>query len=105
MSIVSTHLGQRRVQGHESRNGGEGRGRSLADLRPGDTARIVELNEGLDPATSRRLFDLGFAPGAPVELVRKAPMADPVVFRVAGYDVALRRVQARCIHVTPPSEA
>jgi Fe2+ transport system protein FeoA len=30
-------------------------------------------------------------------------MADPVVFRVAGYDVALRRAQARCIAVRPAS--
>jgi Fe2+ transport system protein FeoA len=36
-------------------------------------------------------------------MVRRAPMADPVVFRVAGYDVALRRVQARCIAVGPAS--
>ena len=73
---------------------------SLADIAPGTSARIVDVRDDLDPATARRLVDLGFAPGAPVVVVRRAPMADPVVFRVAGGEVALRRRQARCIRVT-----
>ncbi|CCQ16422.1 FeoA family protein [Rhodococcus sp. AW25M09] len=72
---------------------------TLADMRKGQTAHIVDVCDELDPASARRMFDLGFAPGAEVEMLRKAPMADPVVFRIAGYDIALRRVQARCIHV------
>ena len=52
-----------------------------------------------DPATTRRMFDLGFAPGVEVEMLRRAPLADPALFRVAGYDIALRRAQARCIRV------
>lgn len=72
---------------------------SLADLMPGGSGLIVEVSDDIDPATARRLVDLGFAPGAPVSVVRRAPMADPVIFRVAGGDVALRRGQARCIRV------
>jgi ferrous iron transport protein A len=74
---------------------------TLADLEPGATARIYHVCDDLDPATARRLVDLGFAPGARVTVVRRAPMADPVVFRVAGGELALRRRQARCISVQP----
>ena len=73
---------------------------TLADLSRGARASVTGVCDEADPATARRLFDLGFAPGAEVEMVRKAPMADPVVFRVAGYDIALRRAQARCIQVS-----
>ena len=78
-------------------------GATLADLRAGDRVQVTAVDDSSDPAVRRRLLDLGFTPGAEVRMVRRAPMADPVVFRVAGYDVALRRVQARCIAVGPAS--
>lgn len=71
---------------------------TLADLKPGQTCRIVDVRDDA-PTTTRRLVDLGFAPGAEVVVVRRAPMADPVVFRVAGCELALRRRQASSIHV------
>ncbi len=72
---------------------------TLADLAPGATAVVLHVRDELDPATARRLVDLGFAPGARVRVVRRAPMADPVIFRVAGGELALRRSQARCVSV------
>lgn len=72
---------------------------TLADLPRGARARVIDVCGDSDPAAARRLFDLGFAPDAPVEMVRRAPLADPVIFRIAGYDVALRRAQARQIRV------
>lgn len=74
---------------------------TLADLTSGQSACIVDICADSDPAIARRMFDLGFAPGVQVEMLRRAPMADPVVFRIAGYEIALRRAQARCIQVTP----
>ena len=32
-------------------------------------------------------------------MVRRAPLRDPVIFRVGDYEIALRTAQARCIHV------
>lgn len=100
MSLVSTQLRERVVQrcGHCQ----IAPRATLADLRSGQSAHIVDICGDADPDAARRLFDLGFAPGVEVEMLRRAPMADPVVFRIAGYDVALRRVQARCIRVTTP---
>lgn len=76
---------------------------TLADLVAGECARIVDVCDKAQPATARRLVDLGFAPGALVTVVRKAPLADPVIFRVAGQELALRRCQARCIRVCTDS--
>lgn len=72
---------------------------SLADVKPGHHARILHVRDDADQGTARRLVDLGFRPGADVMVVRKAPMADPVIFRVAGCEVALRRAQARYVLV------
>ncbi|MGZ8177382.1 FeoA family protein [Williamsia sp. SKLECPSW1] len=73
----------------------------VADLRPGTTATIGRLCDEADAATARRYFDLGLVPGAQIRVVRRAPLRGPVVVRVAGYEIALRRDQARCIKVDP----
>lgn len=70
----------------------------LAALEPGVRARVVELL-GADPALRRRLCDLGFAPGTEVDVVRRAPMGDPVVYRLRGFELCLRRAQAGAIRV------
>lgn len=73
---------------------------TLSDLARGEVARIVEVRDEDDPEGARRMVDLGFEPGVEVRMVRRAPLADPVVFQVGGHEVALRRAQARCIRVS-----
>ncbi|MER8012526.1 FeoA family protein [Streptomyces sp. NPDC094149] len=74
--------------------------RSLADLDPGARAAVTEVLAGQGPAVVRRLHDLGFTPGAVVEVVRRAPLRDPVLYRVKDYEVCLRRTEAACVRVT-----
>ncbi|MET7831349.1 FeoA family protein [Micromonospora sediminicola] len=66
----------------------------LSDLPPGSRATIVGLADGAPPSTAHRLADLGFTAGTPVQVVRRAPLRDPVVYRVKDYDLCLRRAQA-----------
>lgn len=68
------------------------RERRLADLKPGARTRVLRVDGG--PVVARRLAELGFTPGAVVEVVRRAPLRDPVVYRVRGYEICLRRAQA-----------
>ncbi|MFY1669456.1 FeoA family protein [Plantactinospora sp. WMMB334] len=72
---------------------------SLSDLRTGETARIAGYGADLPASHSRRLYDLGFAPGAEVCVVRRAPALDPRIYRVAGGEISLRDTLARHIRV------
>lgn len=101
MSAVTVQLSSRTIESHDA-PGCVG-WVSLADLVPGRGGVIVDVCNEANPATARRLFDLGFAPGVEIEVLRRAPMADPVIYRVAGYEIALRRAQARCIQVSTPA--
>jgi len=69
----------------------------LADLAPGDAGTIarVEAENGI----GRRLLDLGFIPGTPVRVIRRAPLGDPVSFEIRGTRMCLRRSEARRIWV------
>ena len=73
---------------------------SLSDLRLGTAARIVGLLENAANAPIvRRLSNLGFIPGRVVTPLRRAPLGDPVVYRVTDYELCLRRHEARIIQV------
>ena len=51
----------------------------------------------------RRLQALGLVPGADVEVIRRAPLRDPVLYRVCDYRLCLRRAEAGLIEVEPAS--
>lgn len=42
---------------------------------------------------ARRLQDLGFVPDTPLEVVRRAPLGDPVEIEIRGYRLCLRLAQ------------
>ena len=44
-------------------------------------------------------MELGLVPGTPVELVRFAPMGDPVEIKVRGYNLTLRKHEAEQVFV------
>jgi ferrous iron transport protein A len=71
--------------------------RSLADLTVGDRAvvRGVSGEVGL----RRRLLELGMLPGTPLEIVRIAPLGDPIEVRLRGYSLSIRRDDARIVAV------
>ena len=73
-------------------------GGTLDRLAPGERAVITRLMG--EPAVCRRLMELGLVPGTSVELVRRAPMGDPIEFTARGVHLSLRRSEAGLIHVT-----
>ena len=80
--------------------------RSLSDLRLGTSGRVIGLQEDTtDDPIVKRLSNLGFVPGRIVTPLRRAPLGDPVVYRVADYELCLRRQEARMVQVEVLTEA
>ena len=69
----------------------------LDGLRPGQHAEVASLEA--EPPLATRLADLGFCPGTEVRVVRRAPLGDPVLYELRGYQIALRRGEASLIRV------
>ena len=97
MSSVSDLMRARRLPSGHPREDGP----TLADLDRGQRGRVVGYSGDVEASAARRLFDLGLVPGVEVTMVRRAPLRDPVIFRVGDYEIALRGVQARSIQVDP----
>lgn len=71
----------------------------LGSLPPGSKAVVREV---CIPVQHRaRLLEMGLLVGTPVEIVRFAPMGDPIELKVRGYHLSLRRHEADQILVTP----
>ena len=69
----------------------------LRDIQPGCRAKIrCHHARG---AIRQRLLDLGFVPQTEVEVIRRAPLGDPIECCVANYKVALRQSEADLIEV------
>lgn len=72
---------------------------ALCEIAPGATAVVDEV-EGHDPI-AMRLRDLGFVAETPVRVLRRAPLGDPTLYELRGYQLSLRRSEARRIVVRP----
>ncbi len=69
---------------------------TLNDLKPGERGAITGY---ADTAPPTRLMEMGMLPGAVVEVVRLAPLGDPLDLKVRGYHLSIRRHEATMIHV------
>ncbi|SDB80367.1 Fe2+ transport system protein FeoA [Raineyella antarctica] len=98
MSQITVLLSERTVD-HSPDASFEPASRGMDELLEGEVALVSRVCHGSDPAAARRLFDLGFTPGATVSKIRRAPFGGPAVYRVADYEIALRPAQARTIVV------
>ncbi|HWK89588.1 MAG TPA: FeoA family protein [Longimicrobium sp.] len=71
--------------------------RTLSELAPGDRGRVVKV--GGDPDAARRLMDLGLIRGTTIEVIRAAPLGDPLEVRLRGFMLTLRRAEAEHIEL------
>ncbi len=72
---------------------------TLHDLQNGQKA-IIQKVKGRG-AFRRRIIEMGFVSGKVVEVIRKAPLQDPIEYSIMGYYVSLRRSEAELIEVIP----
>ncbi|MBN1433700.1 DtxR family transcriptional regulator [Candidatus Fermentibacterales bacterium] len=84
-------------RGRAGRWRGSAEGPTLASLQPGEKARVVHIHARC--SIRQRLVDMGILPGVEVEMVRKAPLGDPVEVRLKGFSLSLRLNEALAIEV------
>jgi ferrous iron transport protein A len=68
----------------------------LSELKRGQRAIIDSFT---DYETSLKLLEMGCIPGEEIEVVRIAPLGDPMAISVAGYQLSLRKEEAAVMKV------
>jgi ferrous iron transport protein A len=89
---------------------------SLAQLHQGDRGHVsgiasdataaIQIGDVAHSTIARRLVELGFVPGEPIEVVKEVwPGGDPMAVRIGASLFALRRREAQSVLVSLSDEA
>ena len=71
--------------------------RTLSDCKVGERVKVTGLTgEG---AVKRRIMDMGVTKGIEIYVRKLAPLGDPVEVTVRGYELSVRKADAKCISV------
>ena len=77
---------------------------SLNTLHPGDSG-IIESVQSPSLSVRQRLLEMGMTKGTKVEIIRYAPMGDPIEISIRGYRLSLRREEAEAVLLQTPTDA
>lgn len=66
---------------------------SVCSLKPGQAGRVIRI--GSSGALRRRIVDMGITPGAVIIMRKAAPLGDPLEINVRGYELSIRKSEAR----------
>lgn len=70
---------------------------TLRDMKVGQACTVEKLTGA--GAVKRRIMDMGVTKNTRVLVHKVAPLGDPIEVTVRGYELTLRKDEARCIEV------
>lgn len=77
---------------------------TLDSLKHGQQGKIIAISRACHGQQRRRLMDFGILPGTEISVEMESLGGDPIAYFIRGTTIALRRNQAKMIHVKPLSE-
>ncbi|MCC6098455.1 MAG: FeoA family protein [Coriobacteriaceae bacterium] len=76
---------------------------TLSDVKVGQKCVVSKLTgEG---AIKRRIMDMGVTKNTEVLVHKVAPLGDPIEVTIRGYELSLRKDEARCVEVKDIAKA
>src|SRR5512133_613392 len=76
---------------------------TLYDLGEGEEGIILKIKGR--GQFRQRLSEMGFVVGKKVEVIKKAPLRDPVEYKIMGYHISLRNSEAQLIEIDTDRKA
>ncbi len=70
---------------------------TLDAIAPSHRCRVTNVRGG--HAVSQRLMEMGLIEGSTIEVVRLAPLGDPMQVFLHGYNLSLRKTEASLVEV------
>ncbi|MBP3620775.1 MAG: ferrous iron transport protein A [Lachnospiraceae bacterium] len=68
---------------------------TLRDLKPGQSGVVASI--GGAGNIRRRVLEMGVTPGTKIDVIKVAPLGDPVEVVLRGYNLSLRKEEAEAI--------
>jgi ferrous iron transport protein A len=70
----------------------------LKEMNAGETGEVIGFYEG-DGTYRRKLLSLGFTKGVTFNVIRVAPLGDPIEIEIRGFKLSLRKDEANILKV------
>jgi ferrous iron transport protein A len=70
---------------------------TLREVAIGRSAKVIRLT-GTGPV-KRRIMDMGITKGQVIDVLRVAPLGDPIEITVRNYELSIRKADAEMIEV------
>lgn len=77
---------------------------TLDSLKAGQMGQIIAISRACHGQQRRRLMDFGVLPGTKISVEMESLGGDPIAYFIRGTTIALRRNQAKMIHIKPLME-
>ena len=71
--------------------------KTVDELKVNESGIVIRI--GSSGALRRRIIDMGITPGAKIIMKKVAPFGDPIEINVRGYELSIRKSEARQIVV------
>jgi len=65
---------------------------TLAELQPGQQGKVLKI--AIAGPARKRIAEMGMLPGTIAQVIRVAPLGDPIDVKVRGYHLSLRKSEA-----------
>ena len=70
---------------------------TLNEVKPGNSCKVVNI--GGNNILKNRLLCMGVTPGTVVEVVKVAPLGDPMELKIREYSLTIRKKEASSIFI------
>lgn len=91
LHIVAIPTKNKRTKGYKMNE------KTLDFIEPETSVKVLKVTG--KKSSRKRILDMGLTPGTRVEVIRRAPLGDPVEFKLKGYNLSLRKKEAENILV------
>ena len=73
--------------------------KTLKEAPPGESVSVVRVHG--TGALRRRLLDMGITKGSRIDVLKMAPLGDPIEVTIRGYELSLRKSEGEMVEVEP----
>lgn len=70
----------------------------IEEMKIGDKAIIVGYEGGLEGFRDK-LLSMGLTKGIQLEIIKKAPLGDPIEIKVRGFNLSLRKKESKILNL------
>ena len=71
---------------------------TLKDLKVGGKGKIIKIEAG-EKALRRRIMEMGLTKNTVLQVIKSAPLGDPIEISVRGYELTLRKADAELVTI------